>query len=357
MELSCGMDQQQAKAWVDACTQLPWAHGEPLVTGRLKVQPEDFEVEEDLGFTPDGKGEHLFVLVEKRGLTTPDAQLELSRKLRLHPRDIAWSGMKDKQALTRQWFSLHVPKGEPALEACNSSQLRVLRAERNSRKLRRGSHAANRFRLKLQDCAGPHDWLAARLDLVAQHGVPNYFGPQRFGNGCSTLLQAADWLEGRTREHKRARCSLLLSAGRAFLFNQLLAARVRGQSWNQVLDGDVMAMAGTGSVFAAAKAEAAELRRRLDDMDIHPSGPLWGRGELLSAGACAELERSVLAPWTALAQGLEAQGLQQERRALRLQVKQLQSHWEGSTLHLEFTLEKGSYATSVLRELITTGQP
>jgi tRNA pseudouridine13 synthase len=349
--------EQMVQQWVDACVRLPWAHGEPQLAGLLKVQPEDFEVEEELGFTPDGQGEHVFILVEKRGLTTPDAQLELSRKLHLHPRDISFSGMKDKQALTRQWFSLHLPKGEPALDICNSERLRILQAVRNSRKLRRGSHAANRFRLRLQDCTGSAEWLAQRLVQVTQQGVPNYFGPQRFGNGCSTLEQALDWLEGRVQEHKRPRRSLLLSAARAFLFNQVLAERVRTGSWDRVIEGEVLAMAGTGSVFGADKAQPAELQQRLAEMDIHPSGPLWGKGELMSTGECARLERTALQPWMSLALGLEAQGLQQERRALRLQVKQLQSHWEGSTLHLDFTLEKGSYATCVLRELIKTGQP
>jgi tRNA pseudouridine13 synthase len=357
VDITAAKSEAAEQAWMHACTALPFAHGEPQLSGLLKVAPEDFEVEEVLGFTPDGNGEHVFVYVEKRGLTTPDAQLELSRALKLHPRDIAYSGMKDKQALTRQWFSLHAPKGELSLDACNTERLRILHAARNSRKLRHGSHLANRFRLKLHSCVGSQEWLDQRLALVALQGVPNYFGPQRFGNGCSSLLQAVDWLEGRTQERKRTRCSLLLSAARAFLFNQVLAERIRSGTWNQVLDGEVMALAGTGSVFPAAKAEAAELRRRLDEMDLHPSGPLWGRGALMSTGACAALENAVAAAWSTVAEGLEAQGLQQERRAFRLQVQSLLHGWHGSTLELDFTLTKGSYATSVLREFIHTGQP
>lgn len=357
MEFTDAMTAQESQRWIESCTELPFAHGEPGLSGLLKVQPEDFEVEEVLGFTPDGSGEHVFVYLEKRGLTTPDAQLELSRALRLHPRDIAYSGMKDKQALTRQWFSLHLPKGEPLLEACNTDRMRVLQVARNSRKLRRGSHLANRFRIRLQSCSGSREWLEIRLDQVSRQGVPNYFGPQRFGYGSSSLLQAADWLEGRTQERKRTRCGMLLSAARAFLFNQLLAERVRLLSWNQIMDGEVMALAGSGSVFPATKSDAAELRRRLDEMDLHPSGPLWGRGTSMATDACLALEQDVIAAWSALAAGLEAQGLQQERRALRLQVQELQHAWDDNTLQLDFTLAKGSYATSVLRELITTGQP
>lgn len=341
---------------VDACTILPHAHGEPAVAGLLKVQPEDFEVEEVLGFAPDGVGEHVFLYLEKRGLTTPDAQLELSRALRLHPRDISYSGMKDKQALTRQWFSLHLPKTDPAPEACNTDRMRVLQVVRNSRKLRRGSHLANRFCLRLQACSGSPDWLDARCLDIARHGVPNYFGPQRFGNGCSSLLQAVEWLEGRTQERKRTRCSLLLSAARAFLFNRVLAERVGLGNWNQAMDGEILALDGSGSVFPATKAGASELSSRLAALDLHPSGPLWGKGALMSAGACARLEQSTAAAWPALAAGLEAQGLQQERRALRLRVQQLQHGWDADTLHLDFTLTRGSYATSVLRELIKTGQ-
>ncbi len=357
MDQGGNMTVAESQRWAEACRALPFAYGEPALSGLLKVEPEDFEVEEVLGFMPDGTGEHVFVYLEKRGLTTPDAQLALSRALRLHPRDIAFSGMKDKQALTRQWFSLHVPKGEPVLDACNTDSMRILHAARNSRKLRRGSHVANRFRIRLQCCEGSREWLDLRLEQVSLRGVPNYFGPQRFGNGCSSLLQSVDWLEGRTQERKRTRCSLLLSAARAFLFNQVLAERVRLQNWSQAMDGEVMALAGSGSVFAAAKAEVAELQRRLDEMDLHPSGPLWGRGSSMATGESLVLEQNVIAAWPTLASGLEAQGLQQERRSLRLQVQDLLHAWDTTTLQLDFTLAKGSYATSVLRELITTGQP
>lgn len=342
-------------ALVEACVQLPYAHGRPQASGRLKVAPEDFEVEEVLGFEPDGQGEHLFILVEKRGLATPEAQLELSRRLHLHPRDIAFSGMKDKQALTRQWFSLHMPKAEPDLAICETPQLHVLQAIRNSRKLRRGSHAANRFRLRLRDFEGLPAELGQRIEQIARNGVPNYFGPQRFGNGCSTLLQAVEWLEGRSLERKRTRCSMLLSAARAFLFNRVLAARVEQGCWDSALDGELLALAGSNSVFAAERAGVAELASRLAEMDVHPSGPLWGKGALPSAGACAALEQAVVAPWSTLAEGLAAQGLQQERRALRLAVQSLQHQLDSGTLLLEFTLAKGCYATSVLRELINTG--
>lgn len=345
-----GMDDLQR-----ACRDLPFAHGAPLFRGQLKVEPEDFEVGEELGFEPDGQGEHLFVLIEKRGLTTPEAQLELSRRLRLHPRDISYSGMKDKQALTRQWFSLHVPGREPDPGGCETPQLSVLRAVRNSRKLRRGSHAGNHFRLRLRNCSGPQEWLQQRLALVARDGVPNYFGPQRFGYDCSSLLQAREWLEGRTVERKRTRCSMLLSAARAFLFNQVLAARVQAGNWNRCLLGEVLALAGSNSVFPADKADNEELLQRLARMDLHPSGPLWGRGALLSKDDCAVLEQTAVAPWTGLAAGLAEQGLQQERRALRLQVQGLQSSLDGNTLQLDFRLEKGCYATSVLRELTDTG--
>ncbi|MGA0807382.1 MAG: tRNA pseudouridine(13) synthase TruD, partial [Pseudohongiellaceae bacterium] len=333
------------RALTEACTTLPFAYGQPQLAGRLKLRPEDFEVEEQLGFEPDGQGEHVFVYLEKRGLSTPDAQLELSRALHLHPRDIAYSGMKDKQALTRQWFSLHLPKGDPALEACNTERMRVLRAVRNSRKLRRGSHMANRFRIRLQSCTGARDWLELRLQQVAGKGVPNYFGPQRFGNGCSSLLQALEWFRGRLQVRKRTQRSLLLSAARAFLFNQVVAARVRRDTWNQVMDGEVLALQGSGSVFPAARAGVAEVGRRLEEMDLHPSGPLWGRGALMSTASCAQLEHVICTAWPTLAAGLEAQGLEQERRALRLQVQALQHAWDADTLQLDFTLAKGSFAT------------
>ncbi|HHX82580.1 MAG TPA: tRNA pseudouridine(13) synthase TruD, partial [Pseudomonadaceae bacterium] len=218
--------ERPASSWVADCQRLNHALGVPEVRGRIKVCAEDFEVEEILGFEPDGAGEHLFVYVEKSGLSTPEAQGLLARHFALAPRDVAFSGMKDKQALTRQWFSLHTGSRRATEQAASAEEwstnsgsgaLRILRAEPNSRKLRRGSHRLNRFRIRVRAVQADREQLLARLAAVVEHGVPNYFGPQRFGYGASTLLQALAAGARPAPEKRRNARSMQLSAARSFL--------------------------------------------------------------------------------------------------------------------------------------------
>lgn len=329
------------------------AWGSPLLTATFKGQPEDFYVEEELGFEPDGAGEHLFLNIEKRGLSTFEAQSLLARHFRVPAKDIAYAGMKDKQGITRQWFSVHVRKEATPDTDLQHPQLRILRAERNSRKLRRGTHSGNRFRIVLRNPVGDRDACLARLQTVAAGGVPNYFGGQRFGRREDNTERALQWFRGETSPGRQER-SLILSAARSYLFNAVLAERVGGGNWNSSLEGDVMALAGTGSTFAAERATAEELETRLQTLDIHPTGPMWGRGLPAAKGAALVLETRIISQYPELSAGLEAQGLVQERRPLRLVVANLQGSFSADALIIEFSLGRGAYATAVLREVVTT---
>jgi len=351
----------QANALAAPLDALAWAYGGPVLRAGFKQVPEDFWVEELLGFSPDGVGEHLFVEIEKSGLTTFEAQALLARHFRLPLRDTQFAGMKDKQGVTRQWFSLHLGKRAEPAESFSHPQLRLLQQLRNSRKLRRGSHKGNRFRIVLRAPVGDRDVMLERLHTISTSGVPNYFGAQRFGRDGANVVRAQAWFSGGSTPLRTER-SLLLSAARSCLFNACLSARVAAGTWNRCIDGDVLALAGTASTFASARAGPEELQRRLASFDIHPTGPLWGRGEPPVSGAALALEQQVVATMPALAAGLVAQGLEQERRPLRLQVSGLQgsfetnvagkSTMENQVLVLEFSLVRGSYATAVLRELL-----
>ena len=211
--------------------------------------------------------------------------------------------------------------------------------------------AGNRFVLVLRDIAGQRDAIEARLQSIARRGVPNYFGEQRFGREGGNVANALAMFAG--RRVRREQRTLLLSAARSELFNRVLAARVSAGTWDRPLDGEVWMLDGSRSVFGPVPFDGT-LAQRLDAFDIHPTGPLWGRGDLRSEAAVAELERAVLdagdAP--ALRQGLEAEGLKQERRALRLRPTGLAWAWrDGATLELAFSLPPGTYATVVLAEL------
>lgn len=332
--------------------ELPRAHGAPALSARFRASPEDFRVEEIDGFEASGSGEHLLLTVEKRGMNTAFAAKRIAQWAGVQEAAIGYAGLKDRHALTRQRFSVHLPKRvAPDLSALRSSDLSVLRSEWHAKKLPRGALAGNRFVLVLRDVAGDRDAIAARLQAIAARGVPNYFGEQRFGREGGNVAEALAMFAG--RRVRREQRSLLLSAARSELFNRVLAVRAADGSWERGLEGEVWMLDGSRSVFGPEPWNDA-LSARLTAFDIHPSGPLWGAGELRTAAVARELEEAALADETALAlrSGLEKAGLKQERRALRLRPQAL--HWDGlsdDVLELRFELPAGTYATVVLREL------
>ena len=333
--------------------QLTTAFGEPPVSGRLRTAPEDFQVEEILGFEPDGTGAHAMLFVEKRGANTGWVASQLARALRVAVRDVGWSGQKDRNAVTRQAFTLPWPVNAP-LDACighAGEGYRVLGASRHGRKLRPGSHRANRFELRVRDLAGDVAVLASRLQQVVEQGVPDYFGPQRFGRAGSNLTRAREWAAGGSAPRDRSQRGFALSAARSAVFNAVLAARVEQGSWNRLLPGEAVMLDSKRSFFRSDGIDA-ELSARCAGMDVHPSGPLWGRGESPATGEALEIEAGVVASEPALCALLEAQGLEHERHSLRLPVRSLAWSIEGDVLTLSFELPRGAFATSVLHEIV-----
>ncbi|HEB99392.1 MAG TPA: tRNA pseudouridine(13) synthase TruD [Thiotrichales bacterium] len=333
--------------------ELAHAHGGPVGTGHLRSRPEDFEVEEILGFEPDGEGQHRLLWVQKRDTNTDWLAGRLARFAGVKRRDVGYAGLKDRHAVTRQWFSVDLAgSDEPDWSALDIEGVTVLRAERHRRKLRRGTLQGNRFRIVIRELEAEPARLEARLDAVRRLGVPNYFGEQRFGRNGANLQTAKAMFGGRKIRDRHAR-SLCLSAARSWLFNDILNVRVERGDWNRPLAGDVMMLAGTRSHFLAGETDAG-LERRVHEFDIHPTGPLWGRGELPTRSEAAALEAELPRRHPLFCQGLERAGLEQERRALRLPVPDLA--WtldtEAGTLTLEFTLPAGAYATTVLREIV-----
>ena len=342
------------------------AHGAPVVRARIRSVPEDFLVEELPGFEPSGSGEHLLLTIEKRGMNTAFAAKRLAAWAGVGELAIGYAGLKDRHALTRQRFSVHLPKRvAPDLATLQESSasgegLRVLDSAWHAKKLPRGALAGNRFVLRLRELDGERAAIETRLQAIAARGVPNYFGEQRFGRDGDNVANALAMFGG--RRVRREQRSLLLSAARSELFNRVLAARVGADCWDRPLDGEVWMLDGSRSVFGPEPYDET-LAARLAAFDIHPSGPLWGRGELRSRQAAAEIELAALAgeDAAALRAGLEQAGLNQERRALRLRPSALSWRWleeaaEGRALELDFVLPAGAYATVVLAELgeITT---
>ena len=332
---------------------LPAAHGEPPVCGRLRSCPEDFVVDEVLGFEPDDAGSHVLLVVEKRGANTGWVGSQLARAAGVAVRDVGWSGQKDRNAVTRQAYTLPWPLQAP-VEPCLAfagDGFRVLSARRHGRKLRPGSHRANRFDLRVRDVAGNLDELAARLAVIACRGVPDYFGPQRFGRDGANLARARAWAASGAGPRERNIRGFVLSAARSALFNAVLAERVRRGDWNRLLAGEAVMLDGRRSFFRAAAIDET-LVERCAALDVHPSGPLWGRDDSPATGDALAVEAAVLAGETALRALLEAERLEHERRALRLHVREL--HWsiESDVLSLRFELPRGAFATAVLHEIV-----
>jgi len=307
----------------------PRAWGPVPVSAGFRSELEDFQVDEVLGFEPSGSGEHWLVQLRKRGDNTDWVARELAQLSGVAVRDVGYAGRKDRRAVTSQWFSIYQPKGaEPQWQQLGDRGLELLKLARHDRKLRLGQHAGNRFAIHLRQLEPlmpeARTLLSERLRRLAEQGLPNYFGEQRFGLGAGNLHRAQTQLiQGKPIRNRRDR-SMALSAARSWLFNRVLSERVRQGYWQTPLNGD--------------PSDAA-------------SGPLWGRGRPLPRGDTLALEEAVLAPWANWCHALEHLGLKQERRALVLKPLRMDWDWEGKDLWLRFDLPPGCFATAVLREV------
>ncbi|HEX2596162.1 MAG TPA: tRNA pseudouridine(13) synthase TruD [Luteimonas sp.] len=333
---------------------LPRAHGAAVLTARMRSTPEDFVVAEIDAFAPTGTGEHLLLTVEKRGMNTAFAASRIAQWAGVPEMAIGYAGLKDRHAVTRQRFSVHLPKRvAPDIAALESPDLRVLASSWHAKKLPRGALGGNRFELVLREIDGERSAIDARLRAIADRGVPNYFGEQRFGRGGDNVAGALAMFAG--RRMRREQRTMLLSAARSELFNRVLAARVDAGCWDIGLDGEVWMLDGSRSVFGP-ESWTPDLQARLAAFDIHPTGPLWGRGVTRATGDALALETAALSDGDGpdLQSGLEAAGLKQERRANRLRPGPLRWEWrDGPALWLGFDLPAGCYATTVLHALGT----
>ena len=333
--------------------ELPRAYGAPSLAARLRVSPEDFRVEEVLGYDAEGKGEHALLWVEKRGANTDWVARELAKFAGVSPVGVGYAGLKDRHAVTRQTFSVQLAgKPDPDWSAFPHADVKVLAATRHSRKLKRGALRGNRFVVVLREVQGDRDAAEKVLQQIAARGVPNYFGEQRFGREGGNVEQARAMFAGRRFE--RDKRSFLLSAARSQIFNNVLAARVERGAWDTPLDGEIWSLAGSRSWFGPEPFSDV-LAERLARADIHPSGPLWGQGEPPTVADAGALEREVAAASNDLAEGVAAARMDQERRPLRLLPRDLKWRWlDDNALELAFELPAGAYATVVVRELATT---
>jgi tRNA pseudouridine13 synthase len=335
----------------EAALTPPRAHGAPLAPVLLRATPEDFVVEEDLGFAPAGSGQHLLLRVRKRNANTQWVARELARIAGCRPGEVGYAGLKDRRAIAIQWFSVPQARAPSSWSAVRNAEFEVLEAQPHTRKLPRGALAGNRFTVRLGAAPGDGarlaDGLALRLADIARRGVPNYFGPQRFGRDGANLSRAGEDLR-RLAPPERG---FIISATRSALFNAVLAARVAEGSWEHLEAGDLANLDGRASVFPVDGADDT-LRGRCQRLEIHPTGPLWGEGTPATLARVLALELRLAARFPQESAVCVAAGMAQERRSLRLAVRELACEPEAQAVVLKFRLARGGFATAVLRELI-----
>ncbi|MDR2218406.1 MAG: tRNA pseudouridine(13) synthase TruD [Yokenella regensburgei] len=334
---------------------LTYLHGKPQGQGMLKANPEDFLVVEDLGFAPDGEGEHILVRIRKNGCNTRFVADALAKFLKIHAREVSFAGQKDKHAVTEQWLCARVPgNAMPDLSKFELEGCQVLEYARHKRKLRLGALKGNAFTLILREVTDRND-VEARLQAIVERGVPNYFGAQRFGIGGSNLHGALRWAESGGPVRDRNKRSFWLSAARSALFNQIVSDKLKKTDFNQVVDGDALQLAGRGSWFVATVEERDELQARVDNRELMITAAMPGSGDWGTQRAALAFEQSALAQEALLQSLLVREKVEASRRAMLLYPQQLNwNWWDDVTVELRFWLPAGSFATGVVRELINT---
>ena len=362
---------------------LNYAYGQPDCQGIYKVIPEDFMVEEQIAYELSGEGEHLWCWVEKTGENTDWVLQQLAKWAGVSPSKIGVAGQKDRHAVTRQWFSIQLPGlVNPSVDDFKVANVAILKTIRHQRKLQTGGLSGNRFTVVIRNIqllqgedTDVVQSLQARLNLIKERGVPNYYGEQRFGIHGRNIKQGEKLLAGELPKVKRNQKSLFLSAIRSWMFNILLSERIKRQNWNQLLPGDVLQLEGSNKWFI--EDGSTRLAERVNTLDLHPTGALFGKGALPTEKCALEIERSVADSFKRWIAGLDEYGVKQDRRALRLLPLDLEWQWIASSaeradvlavafgklslesdwlsapvLQLSFSLRSGSYATMVMRELL-----
>ena len=332
-----------------------YAWGGPVGLCDFKSSPEDFRVEEELPFEPEGSGEHLYVLIEKTGENTDWVAGLLARHIGIKRAQVSYAGRKDRQGITKQWFCISLPgQPDPNWTGLESNTIKIIRQARHLRKLRTGALKSNYFVITLRSVEADREQLEQRLSLIATRGVPNYFGSQRFGRDNRNLEKARALFEGSLRLPRNKR-SMYLSAARSWLFNAVLSFRVNKALWASYLPGDIFGFHNNNSLIFDEPDDV--IKQRVQAGELSATGPLWGRGRLKSIDECQQLEEAECGRYSVLCGGLEKAGLEQERRILRLFPENMTWTWQSSnTLMLTFRLPRGCFATSVLRELIVCNE-
>lgn len=333
--------------------ELNYFYGKPTVHGLYKQQYEDFIVIEELGFDLTGEGEHILVYLEKKDCNTIYVAEQLAKYVGISVKNVSYAGLKDRQAVTQQWFSLHMPgKETPDFSQFDLAGCRILQINRHNKKLKIGALKGNRFKIILRNLSDKQA-IEPKLNLIKQYGVPNYFGEQRFGREQNNIIQAIKWASGEISVKDRKKRSFYLSAARSAIFNQIVSQRIEQNIQQTVLDGDILQLSKSNSWFVSSSDELPLLQQRLQNGEINITAPMVGDSSLGTASVALEFETSCLKRWSCFEELFKKERMATIRRSILLRPEQFEWQWiSESDIEISFYLPSGCYATSVLRELI-----
>ncbi|WP_394240100.1 tRNA pseudouridine(13) synthase TruD [Vibrio astriarenae] len=339
----------------DILSEFSYAFGKPSAKAKIKAQAADFVVIEDLGFELTGEGEHLMVRIQKTGENTAFVANELAKACGVASKAVSWAGLKDRHAVTEQWLSVHLPTGEtPDFSAflAQYPSIKILDITRHNKKLRPGDLIGNAFTLRLTEVSDVTE-VEARLEKVKQLGVPNYFGAQRFGREGNNLSEARRWGRDNVRTRNKNKRSLYLSAARSWIFNRIVSDRIEQGLFEQVIQGDVIAQQGVAGFSApVAKAQIESLNSEFSSGTISITAALAGDNALPTAEAALAIEQPIVDQEADLMALIRGNRMRHERRPIALKPQDLCWEVEGDSITLSFSLDAGSFATSIVRELV-----
>jgi tRNA pseudouridine13 synthase len=336
----------------------------PGIGGELRVTPDDFVVEEIPLYLPQGEGQHLYVCLTKAGSTTKEIQRQLEQLFGLRRGEVGFAGLKDKQARTTQTFSLnvgHQPAGyaeDAARRIADALAVEVHWAKFHRNKLQPGHLLGNRFVIRVAKLACGREEAEARVAAIVQviqaRGIPNFFGPQRFGINGGNVRQGLELLIGARRQQDRWLRRFLISGYQSYLCNRYLARRVEMGAFDHLLLGDVAKKVATGGMFNVE--DVAQEQPRYARQEISFTAPLFGPKMWEAQAEAGALEASVLAEAPVTLEQLAAARVEGTRRLGRLLVNDLvagvEQAGDAPNLRVEFQLPKGAFATTVLREVM-----
>lgn len=323
--------------------------------GIIRTMPADFKVTELNDITLAGEGEHLWLYIQKTGNNSIWVSKKLANICQVPQKQVAFAGQKDRHAITKQWFSVQLPKiSDPEkIQSAFEQDIKILKSKKHNRKIKTGQLEANAFEIVIRNIQGNNVQIEKNIQSIKDNGAPNYFGPQRFGHDMGNIAKCQDWFSGTYKVKSRNLKSLLISTARSHIFNLIIAKRLEQKIWDKCIRGDILQLDKTHSWFPSSDASEAEIIKRLNGFDIHITAAMWGEDQVQSRKDCSELENTIAQQLPIYQQGFEKFRLKQDRRAMRVYPINFNHNWQSdNTLQLKFELFPGTYATTIMREIL-----